>query len=148
MGCPWHSFHNYLGPSPSCHQGSDLRLETEESKVLILRKQKNKKLLTLHAPFHNPPGQCCFQSDWHCWVLLKWKLQRLHALSFLMPERKYRGVGSDVGFEQTNKRFLPCLSEKAMAPHSSTLAWKIHGQRSLVGCRLWGCTESDQTEVT
>ena len=86
--------------------------------------------------------------------------------------------------------------EKAMAPHSSTLAWKIpwteepcglqsmgslgvghdwatsfslftfthwrrkwqptpvflpgesQGQGSLVGCRLWGCTESDTTEVT
>ena len=84
--------------------------------------------------------------------------------------------------------------EKAMAPHSSTLAWKIpwmeepgglpsmglhrvrhdwatslslftfmhwrrkwqpspvflpgesHGWGSLVGCRLWGCTESDTTE--
>ena len=91
-----------------------------------------------------------------------------------------------------------CLSlpEKAMAPHSSTLAWKIpqmeepgwlqstgslrvghnwatslslftfmhwrrkwqptpvflpaesQGQRSLVGCRLWGRTELDTTEVT
>ena len=87
-------------------------------------------------------------------------------------------------------------SEKAMAPHSSTLAWKIpwaeepgglqsmrsrrvwhnwvtslslfafmhwrrkwqptpvflpgesQGWRSLVGCRLWGHTESDTTEVT
>ena len=86
--------------------------------------------------------------------------------------------------------------EKAMAPHSSTLAWKIswmeepsrlqstgslrvrhdsatslslftfmhwrrkwqptpvflpgesRGQRTLVGCRLWGCTELDMTEVT
>ena len=85
--------------------------------------------------------------------------------------------------------------EKAMAPHSSTLAWKIpwmeepgrlqsmgslrvghdlatslslftfthrrkwqptpvflpgesQGQGSLVGCRLWGRTESDTTEVT
>ena len=86
-------------------------------------------------------------------------------------------------------------SEKAMAPHSSTLAWKIpwmeepgrlqsmgsqrighdwatslslftfthwrrkwqptplflplesQGRRSLVGCRLWGRTESDTTEV-
>ena len=86
--------------------------------------------------------------------------------------------------------------EKAMAPHSSTLAWKIpwteepfrlqpmgslrvghdsatslslftslhwrrkwqptplflpgesQGQRNLVGCRLWGCTELDTTEVT
>lgn len=24
----------------------------------------------------------------------------------------------------------------------------LQGQRSLVGCRLWGCTESDTTEVT
>ena len=88
------------------------------------------------------------------------------------------------------------LSEKAMAPHSSTLAWQIpwteepgrlqsmgslrvghdwaaslslftfmhwtrqwqptlvflpresQGQGSLVGCRLWGHTESDTTEVT
>ena len=38
--------------------------------------------------------------------------------------------------------------EKAMAPHSITLAWRIHGQRSLVGCRLWGRTESDTTEAT
>ena len=88
------------------------------------------------------------------------------------------------------------LSEEAVVPHSSTLAWKIlwtkepgrlqsmgslrvgydwatslslftfmHWRRkwqptlvflpgesqrrgSLVGCRLWGCTESDTTEVT
>ena len=33
-----------------------------------------------------------------------------------------------------------------MAPHSSTLAWKIHEQRSLVGCSLWGREESDTTE--
>ena len=38
------------------------------------------------------------------------------------------------------------VSEKAMAPHSSTLAWKIHGQRSLVGCSPWGRKESDTTE--
>ena len=33
-----------------------------------------------------------------------------------------------------------------MAPHSSTLAWKIHGWRSLVGCSPWGREESDATE--
>ena len=91
---------------------------------------------------------------------------------------------------------MVCVSEKAMAPHSSTLAWKIpwteepgrlqsmgslrvrhnwatslalftfmHWRRkwqptpvflpgesqrrgSLVGCRLWGRTESDTTEAT
>ena len=35
--------------------------------------------------------------------------------------------------------------EKAMAPHSSTLAWKIP-YRSLVGCSPWGREESDTTE--
>ena len=94
--------------------------------------------------------------------------------------------------------FLPLIPilEKAMAPHSSTLAWKIpwmeepgglqsmgslrvrhdgatslslftfmhwrrkwqptpvflpgesQGRESLVGCLLWGCTESDTTEAT
>ena len=91
---------------------------------------------------------------------------------------------------------LPSLLEKAMAPHSSTLAWRIpwteepgrlqsmgsrrvehdwatslslftcmhwrrkwqptpvflpgesQGPGSLLGCRLWGRTESDTTEVT
>ena len=92
--------------------------------------------------------------------------------------------------------WLLCLMEKAMASHSSTLAWRIpwteepgrlqsmgslgvghdwatslwlftfmhwrrkwqptpvflpgesHGQRSLVGCCLWGHTELDMTEAT
>ena len=39
-------------------------------------------------------------------------------------------------------------TEKAMAPHSSVLAWRIPGTGNLVGCRLWGRTESDTTEVT
>ena len=38
--------------------------------------------------------------------------------------------------------------EKEMATHSSVLAWRIPVTGSLVGCRLWGHTESDTTEVT
>jgi len=38
--------------------------------------------------------------------------------------------------------------EKEMAPHSSVLAWRIQGRGSLVGCHLWGRTESDTTEAT
>ena len=30
--------------------------------------------------------------------------------------------------------------------NSGTVAWKIHGWRSLVGCSPWGCKESDMTE--
>ena len=36
--------------------------------------------------------------------------------------------------------------EKEMATHSGTLAWKIHGQRSLVGYSPWGCKELTRTE--
>ena len=42
-------------------------------------------------------------------------------------------------------RFLS-PSEQAMATHSSTLARKSHGRRSLVGCSPWGRKESDTTE--
>ena len=38
--------------------------------------------------------------------------------------------------------------EEEMATHSSVLAWRIQGQGSLVGCHLWGGTESDTTEAT
>ena len=31
--------------------------------------------------------------------------------------------------------------EKEMATHSSILAWRIHGQRSLAGYSPWGCKE-------
>ena len=42
------------------------------------------------------------------------------------------------------------ISEKAMAPHPSTLAWRIPGMAGggLVGCHLWGRTESDTTDAT
>ena len=38
--------------------------------------------------------------------------------------------------------------EKEMATHSSVLPGESQGQESLVGCHLWGHTESDTTEVT
>ena len=36
--------------------------------------------------------------------------------------------------------------EKAMAPHSSTLAWKIPWTEEPGGCRPWDREESDMTE--
>ena len=38
----------------------------------------------------------------------------------------------------SNMNFSAKTSEKAMAPHSSTLPGKSHGRRSLVGCSPWG----------
>ena len=119
----------------------------------------------------------------------------------ILPRKQKRGSPSLTSY--TTRLFytefsylqLP-ISEKVVAPHSSTLAWKIpwteepgrlqsmgslrvrqdwatslslftcmhwrrkwqptpvflpgesQGQGSLVGCHLWGCTESDMTEAT
>ena len=38
--------------------------------------------------------------------------------------------------------------EKGMATHSSILAWRIHGQKSLVGYSPKGSIELDATEAT
>ena len=38
--------------------------------------------------------------------------------------------------------------EKEMAPTPVLLPGESHGWRSLVGCLLWGRTESDTTEAT
>ena len=35
-----------------------------------------------------------------------------------------------------------------MGTHSSVFPWRIPGTESLVGCHLWGRTESDTTEAT
>ena len=38
--------------------------------------------------------------------------------------------------------------EKEIATRSSILSWRIPGWQSLVGCRLWGRTESNTADVT
>ena len=48
--------------------------------------------------------------------------------------------------EAGNSRSFQRQVEKALATHSSTLAWKTHGRRSLVGCSPWGSEELDTTE--
>ena len=40
------------------------------------------------------------------------------------------------------------LEKEMVATHSSVLPGESQGRGSLVGCRLWGHTKSDTTEVT
>ena len=51
-----------------------------------------------------------------------------------------------VAYSNTFDISLTTIAEKAMAPHSSTLAWRIPWKRGLVGCSPWDCWESDTTE--
>ena len=114
----------------------------------------------------------------------------------LSQDIKYNSLCYTVGPCLSILYVIGCILEKAMAPHSSTLAWKIPWMEepgglqsmgslrvglierlhfhfslscigegngnplqcsclensrdggSLVGCHLWGCTESDMTEAT
>ena len=43
---------------------------------------------------------------------------------------------------------LSCLGEGNGKPFPVLLPGESQGRGSMVGCRLWGCTESDTTEAT
>ena len=70
------------------------------------------------------------KAEWHKTSLVTQMVKRLPT----MRETQVRSLGGEDPLE------------KEMAPHSSTLAWKIPWMRNLVGYRLWGCKESDTTE--
>ena len=76
----------------------------------------------------------------------------------LLPGKSHGRRGL-VGYSPWGRRSQTCLSyftftfhfhalEKEMATHSSVLAWRIPATGEPGGCRLWGCTELDTTEVT
>ena len=90
--------------------------------------------------------------------LTRGRRRQWHLTPVLLP-RKSHGWRSLVGCSPWGRYSQARLSdftftfhfhalEKEMATHSSVLAWRIPGTGSLVGCRLWGRTESDTTEAT
>ena len=94
----------------------------------------------------------------HLHFLEKEQRRQWHPTPVLLP-RKSHGRRSLVGCSPWGHQSRTRLSdftftfhfhalEKEMATHSSVLAWRIPGTGSLVGCHLWGRTESDTTEAT
>ena len=67
------------------------------------------------------------------WYMTSLVAQMVKHLS-TMPETWVRSLGREDPLE------------KEVAAHSSTIAWKSHGQRSLVGYSSWGHKELDTTE--
>ena len=67
--------------------------------------------------------------------MLKLKLQYFGHLMRRVDSLENNDAGRDWGQEEKGTT----EDEKAMATHSSTPAWTIHGWRSLVGCSPWGC---------
>ena len=143
--------------------------------------------LDLDSDFQN---KLCYNSNKpNMWVKCSFGTRHgLHRFGFESPLSFWE--------DASNRQLLFPVTEKAMATHSSTLAWKIpwmegpgrlrsmgslgvgydwatslslftfmhwrrkwqptpvflpgesQGRGSLVGCCLWGCTESDTTEAT
>ena len=142
----------------------------------------------LHSPCQNVRGFAVIK-----WFILLISKNKDAELKTKYTNRSCHTAGSIIRWITAS--YCPGM-EKAMAPHSSTLAWKIpwteepgglqsmgslrvghdwatslwlvtfmhwrrkwqptpvflpgesQGQRSLVGCHLWGRTESDTTEAT
>ena len=131
-----------------------------------------------------------------CDITYVWNLRNRYIRTYLWNRNRLTHVESKLMVAKGKREWAEINSEKAMAPTSSTLAWKIpwtgepgglqsmgslrvrhdwatslslftfmhwrrkgqstpvflpgesQGRGSLVGCRLWGRTESDTTEAT
>ena len=131
--CPWdiiyfHLFAVALFPTAFTQSGKT-RLPIEHSKVGQSRENSRKKI------FYCP---LLHYSYWLCQSLLTLWLTSLVAQMIkhlsTMPETRVQSLGREDPLE------------KEIAAHSSTIAWKSHGQRSLVGYSPWSHKESDTTE--
>ena len=90
-----------------------------------------------------------------CFCLEKAMAPHSSTLAWKFPWMEEPGRLQSMGLLRVRHDWATSLSlftfhalEKEMATHSSVLAWRIPGRGSLVGCHLWGHTESDTTEVT
>ena len=190
--CPWDSPGNNIGVG--CHSLLQGLFQTQRSNPHLL--------CLLHWQVGSLPLVPTRKSSERTKKELRWKSSKRHR----SHKRTCKGCLGDLHMLITVKvlslsvdkdsTFLCTILEKAMAPHSSTLAWKIlwteepgglqsmgllrvghnwvtslslftfmhwrrkwkptlvflpgesQGRGSLVGCCLWGHTESDTTEVT
>ena len=95
----------------------------------------------------------------HMWDYTDVSETKWHPTPVLLPGKSH-GWGSPVGYTVHGvakswarpRDFIVNFHfhalEKEMATHSSVLAWRIPGMGGVVGCCLWGRTESDMIEAT
>ena len=158
---------------------------TREDKIDAAKSMMS--LPSFPGPLPSPPLMLSLQTAWVTIWVPHFQLCDLEQVTLLLRA----SIASPVKWRQASTYFIGILQEireKAMATHSSTLAWKIpwaeeagrsrtqlsdftftfhlhalekemattpvflpgesQGQGSLVGCCLWGRTESDTTEAT
>ena len=84
--------------------------------------------------------------SFHCFLIYFHEVMGPDAMTLVFWMLRFKPAFSLSSF--TFIKRLLSSSEKAMAPHSVLLPEESQGPGSLVGCRLWGRTESDTTEAT
>ena len=103
-------------------------------------------------------ARCSSNSPRHCFFLVErpccLRERGSEGLDLNSSPATYRGFprGSDGKESACDAGVLGLIPrsgrvpEKGMATHSSILAWRIPGQRSLLGYSPWDCNEVDTTE--
>ena len=134
---------NLFSKSPACHNYSPqlpglnhlltpLPLSSPNSgqSLITLPSMLLKQLLCFPPP-RQPSSSCTLMTGW-----------------VNSNKKKNTWTDAQACFKPINsfKPHYTPVSEKAMAPHSSTLAGKSHGWRSLVGCSPWGREKLNTTE--
>ena len=99
-------------------------------KKIMLGCKTGKKLLKIHIQIHTYIFICIYT---HTYGFL-WCLSGEESACSAGDAGSIPGLGR--------------YSGEGMATHSSIIAGKFHGQRSLAGYGLWGRKESDTTEAT
>ena len=70
------------------------------------------------------------------WKTQQWPQDWKRSVFIPIPKK---GNAKECSYYQTIIHISRASPQKAMAPHSSTLAWKIPWTEVLVGCGPWGC---------
>ena len=125
LGPGWHQLGHYLNQERELLQSQSKW--PARNKISVLLGRQTEKAIAPHSS------------------TLAWKIPWMEELGRLQS----MGSRSQAQLRDFTFTFHFHALEKEMATHSSVLAWRIPGTGgSLVGCRLWGRTESDTTEAT
>ena len=89
------------------------------------------------------------------WISSRWNRELLSPLAWKIPWTEEPGKLQSMGLLRVEHEWATSLSlftfmhwRRTWQPTPVFLPGESQGRRNLVGCRLWGHTESDTTEVT
>jgi len=132
-----------------------LKMLKENTQVSMTLKLETEKDLPKNVFLHNNPISFNFYS--FALIYGFWEGNGTHSstLAWKIPGMEKPGRLQSMGSGRVGHDWVTSLSlftflhwRRKWQPTPVVLPGESQGRRSLVGCCLWGCTESDTTEVT